>query len=72
MLLFSQTGDYMNFISKIINGYKLNKRQKEVNKKYKEEGLTNNVLDAQIAINKKRNELDIPDPNNKIYKKWVQ
>lgn len=72
MLLSSQTGDYMNFISKIINGYKLNKKQKEVNKKYKEERLTNNVLDAQIAINKKRNELDIPDPNNKIYKKWVQ
>ena len=62
----------MNFISKIINGYKLNKKQKEVTAKFKQEGLTDAVLEEQIEINKARHEMDIPDSNNKIYKKWVQ
>lgn len=62
----------MNFISKIINEYKLNKKQKEVTAKFEQEGLTDAVLEEQIKINKARHEMDIPDSNNKIYKKWVQ
>ena len=45
--------------------------------KYEEEGLTDEILDKQIEINKKRNELDLPDREEFIYedengKEWVQ
>ena len=45
--------------------------------KYEEEGLTTEILDKQIEINKKRNELDLPDREEFIYedeqgKEWVQ
>ena len=44
---------------------------------YEEQGLTNEILDKQIEINKKRNELDLPDREEFIYedekgKEWVQ
>lgn len=39
----------------------LDKLQEEVNKLYELYGLTDEVLDKQIEINKLRNELDIPD-----------
>lgn len=53
----------MNAIKKRYYAWKLNQMQKKVNKEYKEKGLTDHVLEMQIKINKKRNELDIPDPN---------
>lgn len=45
--------------------------------KYEEEGLTNGILTKQLEINKKRNELDLPDREEFIYedetgKEWVQ
>jgi len=45
--------------------------------KYEEEGLTDEILDKQIEINKRRNELDLPDREEFIYedengKEWVQ
>lgn len=45
--------------------------------KYEEEGLTDEILDKQIEINKKRNELNLPDREEFIYedengKEWVQ
>ena len=44
---------------------------------YEEQGLTDEILDKQIEINKKRNELDLPDREEFIYedetgKEWVQ
>lgn len=62
----------MNFISKFINGYKLNKKQKEVNKEYEENGLTEEVLEKQIEINMERNRLNIPDPTEQIFGDFVQ
>lgn len=50
----------------------LNIRQKLLDREYKKNGLTDKVLDKQIAINKKRRELDIPDSRNKIYEDFVQ
>lgn len=50
----------------------LNIRQKLLDREYKKNGLTDEVLDKQIAINKKRRELDIPDSRNKIYEDFVQ
>ena len=37
--------------------------QKKINQKYKENGLTDEVLDEQIKINKIRHKLNISDPN---------
>ena len=41
-------------------------RQKQINKMFEEEGLTDNILKMQIELNKKINENDIHD------EEWVQ
>ncbi len=50
----------------------LARKQKEVDKLYAEHGLTDEVLDKQIAINKLRHAHDIVDESEKIYKDYVQ
>lgn len=47
-------------------------KQKLIDIEYKKNGLTDDVLNKQIAINKKRHELNIPDPTEKIYENFVQ
>lgn len=61
-----------NFISRFIDGRKLNKEQRKIDKLYEKDGLTDEVLNRQIALNQLRHEMDIPDPKQRIYKKWVQ
>jgi len=51
---------------------KLRNRQRYINKMFEEEGLTNKVLNEQIKINKKRNELDLTDKSEVIHKDYVQ
>ena len=62
----------MNFISKKIHSIHLNILQRQVSRLYKKEGLTDKVLDKQLKINKKRNELDLPDRYEMQYKRFVQ
>ena len=62
----------MNFLTKLINNCKLNIEQKKINKLYEKNGLTDEVLERQISVNKKRNKMNIPDSQERIYKKWVQ
>lgn len=50
----------------------LAKKQQEVDKLYAENGLTDEVLDKQIEINKLRNAHNITDKEQKIYKDYVQ
>ena len=50
----------------------LAKKQKEVDKLYAEHGLTDEILDKQITINKLRNAHDIPDETEKIHENYVQ
>ena len=50
----------------------LMEEQEAINKLYEEEGLTDEVLDRQVALNQKRNELDISDPTKRIWKNFVQ
>lgn len=50
----------------------LKNRQKRINKKYEKEGLTDEILQEQLEINKLRNELNIPDDNEKVYEDFVQ
>ena len=57
---------------RILNQIKLSLQQKQINRQYKKDGLTDEILDRQIALNTKRHELDIPDGSNKINGKYVQ
>lgn len=51
-----------NFLKKI----SLSNKQKQINKMFEEEGLTDEILRKQIEVNKKRNEHDIHDPSEII------
>ena len=62
----------MNFILRKIHEIHLNYQQKQVSRLYKSEGLTDNVLNKQIKINKKRHELNLPDRYEMQYKRFVQ
>ena len=50
----------------------LDKEQEEINKQYEKEGLTDEVLDRQIAINEKRHKENITDPKELVYKNFAQ
>ena len=50
----------------------LKNKQRAIDKQYEKEGLTDEVLAAQVEINQLRNELDIPDSNNVVYDEYVQ
>ena len=57
---------------KIIRAWNINRKQADLNKKYELFGLTDEILDKQVELNKKRHELDIRDKNNVIYEDFVQ
>ena len=50
----------------------LKNKQRAIDKQYAKEGLSDEVLDAQIELNKLRHELDIPDESNFIFENFVQ
>lgn len=50
----------------------LRNQQRVLNKKYAEEGLTDEILDEQIKLNKLRHEYDITDESEKVYEDFVQ
>lgn len=45
----------------------LSNRQKEINRMFEEEGLTDEILKKQIELNKERHKLDIHDPTETVY-----
>lgn len=55
-----------------IEDLRLQSRQKQINKMFEEEGLTDEILKEQIELNKRRHELDIHDPNEEIDDNFVQ
>lgn len=57
---------------KFLQRIQLKNRQRALNKKYDEEGLTDEVLLEQFEINKLRNELDISDKSKRVYENYVQ
>lgn len=57
---------------KYIEDLRLQSKQKQVNEMFEEEGLTDEILKEQLEINRKRNELDIHDPNETVYDDFVQ
>ena len=50
----------------------LRNQQRTVDKKYAEDGLTDEVLDKQIEINRLRHEHDLVDESEKVYEDFVQ
>lgn len=50
----------------------LHNQQRVLNKKYAEKGLTDEILDEQIQLNRLRHEYDIPDDSKKVYGDFVQ
>lgn len=48
------------------------RRQAKINLKYKEEGLTDEVFEAQLELNKLKNEQNISDKTNRIHERFVQ
>ena len=46
---------------KFYKKYNLRNRQRKINKKYAETGLTDEILKEQVKINKERHEYDIVD-----------
>ena len=47
-------------------------KQRAINKQYEKEGLTDEVLDAQIELNKLKHEYDIADSSKKVFEEYVQ
>ena len=50
----------------------LAKQQKVIDKEFKKNGLTDEVLDKQIELNKIRHKHDISDESQAVYKDYVQ
>lgn len=55
-----------------LTAIKLRLKQKLVDREYKKNGLTDSVLNKQLAINKERRRKNISDPTKKIYENFVQ
>lgn len=52
--------------------YELARKQAQVDLKYEKEGLTDEVLDMQLEINKLRHEHNLSDKTNQINDNFVQ
>lgn len=50
----------------------LRNQQRELNKRYVEEGLTDEILDKQVELNRLRHEHDIADESKRVYENFVQ
>lgn len=62
----------MNNDEKVKMEVHLRNEQRVLNRKYEKEGLTDEILDKQIEINKRRHELDIADESKRVYENFVQ
>lgn len=52
-----------NFLQKI----HLKNKQRRINEMFEEEGLTDEILNEQLELNRKRHDMDIPDDSEVIY-----
>lgn len=50
----------------------LKNRQRVINRKFEEEGLTDEVLDLQVALNEERHRLGISDDDKCVFERFVQ
>ena len=59
-------------IKRVYHEVHIRNRQRAVKRKYAREGLTDEVLEEQVAINRLRNMHDIPDKSNFLFEDYVQ
>ncbi|SFL34946.1 hypothetical protein SAMN02910297_00644 [Methanobrevibacter olleyae] len=52
---------------KFLKRVNLSNQQKQLNKMFEEEGLTDEILEKQIQLNRERHEFDINDPTETLY-----
>lgn len=57
---------------KYMQAVNLKNRQRVIDRKYKEEGLTDEVLALQVALNEERHRLDISDEDDRVFDRFVQ
>lgn len=57
---------------KFLQKIQLKNKQRIINKQFQKEGLTDDVLEAQIKLNQFKHENDITDSNEIVYKEYVQ
>lgn len=57
---------------KIIIGWNLNRKQAKIKDKVEKYGLTDELLEKQVAINRKRNKHGIVDKDKIIHEDFVQ
>lgn len=62
----------MNSDERVKMRVQLRNEQRVLNRKYEKEGLTDEILNKQIEINKRRHELDIADESKRVYGNFVQ
>lgn len=47
-------------------------KQRAINKAYEEKGLTKEILDAQIELNRKKHQHNISDSDKRVHENYVQ
>ena len=47
-------------------------RQRYIDKTFKKDGLTDEVLEKQVEVNRLRHEYNIPDESMKVYEEYSQ
>ena len=62
----------MNMDEMMIKKVNLRNRQRELNKQFEKEGLTEEVLIKQAEINSERHELDLVDEDELVFENFVQ
>ena len=62
----------MDKLKKVYHTYNIKNRQRKVNKQFKEEGLTDELLEEQISINKLKHEHNIVLDEDKIFDEFIQ
>lgn len=57
---------------RFLHKIQLKNEQRVIKKQFEEEGLSDELLKQQVKLNRKRNELDIPDESEFIFENYVQ
>ena len=62
----------MNKLSKFMKRVQFRNRQRAIKKQIEKDGLTDELFEAQVALNMERHEHDIPDETKRVHDKYVQ
>lgn len=57
---------------KFLKIIQIKNKQKAINKQFEKDGLTDELLEAQVKLNQERHKYDIPDESEFVYGEFVQ